>query len=139
MNIIEKIDKAKQIIINSYNKNNGNVFVSFSGGKDSTVLLHITRTIYPDIKAVYSNTTNVDLDVVKYVKTFDNIITVFPKMNFKTVAKTYGFPLVSKEVSQKVNELKHTRSLKLESTRLNGDCKGNGKLPIKWRFLAKKI
>ena len=138
MSIIEKIDKAKQIIKDSYNKNSGNVFISFSGGKDSTVLLHIARSIYPDIKAVYSNTTNEDLDVVKYVKTFNNIITVFPKMNFKTVIKTHGFPLVSKEVSQKVNELKHTRSVKLENTRLNGDDKGNGKLPIKWRFLAKE-
>ena len=28
----------------------------FSGGKDSTVLLHIARRIFPDIKAVFSDT-----------------------------------------------------------------------------------
>ena len=33
-----------------------NVVVSYSGGKDSTVLLHIARQIYPGIKCVYSNT-----------------------------------------------------------------------------------
>ena len=32
------------------------VYISFSGGKDSTVLLHIVRSIYPNIEAVFSNT-----------------------------------------------------------------------------------
>ena len=32
------------------------VYVSFSGGKDSTVLLHIVREMYPDIEAVFVNT-----------------------------------------------------------------------------------
>jgi len=34
----------------------GNVYISFSGGKDSTVLLHIARSIYPNIKAVFIDT-----------------------------------------------------------------------------------
>ena len=32
------------------------VYVSFSGGKDSTVLLHIVRDMYPDVEAVFVNT-----------------------------------------------------------------------------------
>ena len=32
------------------------VYVSFSGGKDSTVLLHIVREMYPEIEAVFVNT-----------------------------------------------------------------------------------
>lgn len=35
-----------------YHHYNGKVYVSFSGGKDSTVLLHIARTLFPDIEAV---------------------------------------------------------------------------------------
>jgi 3'-phosphoadenosine 5'-phosphosulfate sulfotransferase (PAPS reductase)/FAD synthetase len=36
--------------VNHYGING--VYISFSGGKDSTVLLHIARQDYPDIKAV---------------------------------------------------------------------------------------
>ena len=32
------------------------VFIAFSGGKDSTVLLHIAREMYPSIKAVFYDT-----------------------------------------------------------------------------------
>lgn len=32
------------------------VYVSFSGGKDSTVLLHIVRELYPSIEAVFVDT-----------------------------------------------------------------------------------
>lgn len=32
------------------------VYVSFSGGKDSTVLLDIVRKMYPEIEAVFVNT-----------------------------------------------------------------------------------
>ena len=32
------------------------VYISFSGGKDSTVLLHIVREMYPEIEAVFVNT-----------------------------------------------------------------------------------
>ena len=32
------------------------VYVAFSGGKDSTVLLHIVRQLYPEVEAVFVNT-----------------------------------------------------------------------------------
>lgn len=45
-----KILKTKNRIKEFYNFFGGQVSVSFSGGKDSTVLLHIARELYPDIK-----------------------------------------------------------------------------------------
>ena len=49
------------------------VYVSFSGGKDSTVLLHIARQMYPDIKAVFVDTGLEYPEIRKFVKTFDNV------------------------------------------------------------------
>ena len=49
------------------------VYVSFSGGKDSTVLLHIARQIYPDIKAVFVDTGLEYPEIRQFVKTFDNV------------------------------------------------------------------
>lgn len=43
-------------IIEWYKRFDGQVYISFSGGKDSTVLLHIDREIYPDIPAVFVDT-----------------------------------------------------------------------------------
>lgn len=51
-----KIQVTQTRIIEWYQKFNGQVYVSFSGGKDSTVLLDIARRIYPDIEAVFINT-----------------------------------------------------------------------------------
>lgn len=48
-----KIQVTQTRIIEWYIKNKGQVYVSFSGGKDSTVLLDLARRIYPDIPAVF--------------------------------------------------------------------------------------
>ena len=76
------------------------VFVSFSGGKDSTVLLHIARQMYPDIKAVFVDTGLEYPEIRKFVKTFDNVEILRPKMRFDEVIKKYGYPIISKEISE---------------------------------------
>lgn len=38
----------------------------------------------------------------EFVKTIPNVIWLKPEMNFKKVIQTYGYPLISKEVSQKI-------------------------------------
>lgn len=94
-----KVEKTKQRIREFYEYYNGEVYVSFSGGKDSTVLLHIARELYPDIEAVFSNTGLEFPEIVEFVKTFNNISIVRPDMNFKKVIETKGYPIVSKSVS----------------------------------------
>lgn len=73
------------------------VYVSFSGGKDSTVLLHIVRQLYPDIEAVFVNTGLEYPEIQKFVKTFDNVTILRPKMRFDEVIKKYGYPIIGKK------------------------------------------
>ena len=94
-----KIMMTKRRIRDWYDYWNGEVYVSFSGGKDSTVLLHIARELYPDIEAVFVNTGLEYPEIQKFVKTFDNVTILRPKMRFDEVINKYGYPIISKEVS----------------------------------------
>lgn len=76
------------------------VYVSFSGGKDSTVLLDMVRKLYPDVKAVFVDTGLEYPEIREFVKSFDNVDWLRPKMNFKQVIEKYGYPFISKEVSE---------------------------------------
>ena len=88
--------------INEYGEDG--VYVSFSGGKDSTVLLDIVRQEYPDIPAVYIDTGLEYPQIRDFVKTFENVTWVKPKKNFRQVIKDCGYPFISKEISGKVYE-----------------------------------
>lgn len=85
------------------------VYVSFSGGKDSTVLLHIVRNLYPNIPAVYVDTGLEYPEVKEFVKTFDNVEIIRPELSFKQVIEKYGYPFISKEVSQTIYEINHKK------------------------------
>ena len=83
-----------------YDYFDGNVFVSFSGGKDSTVLLDIARNLYPDIKAMFVDVPTQYPELRQFVKRYENVDIITPKMNFFQTCEKYGFPLFSKEVSE---------------------------------------
>ena len=74
-------------------------------------------------------------EVREFVKTIDNVVWLKPKMVFTRVLEKYGYPVVSKEVAQKISEIRNTKSDKLRNKRLHGDKKGNGKISEKWKFL----
>lgn len=97
-----KIQITQTRIIEWYQHYNGQVCVSFSGGKDSTVLLHTARQIYPDIPAVFSNTGLEYSSIQRFVKSWDNVDIVVPKMRFDEVVSTYGYPLIGKEVAEAI-------------------------------------
>ena len=94
-----KILKTKQRIREYYNHFAGKVYVSFSGGKDSTVLLDIVRQEFPEVKAVYVDTGLEFPEIKQFIKTIDNIEILRPEMSFKQVIEQYGYPVISKEVA----------------------------------------
>lgn len=104
LSLEEKIQITKARIIEWYEAFNGQVYVSFSGGKDSTVLLDIVRQIYPDVPAVFVDTGLEYPELREFVKTIPNVTWLKPKMNFRKVIETYGYPIISKEVSKRVVE-----------------------------------
>ena len=98
-----KVAKTLQRIrewVQHYGENG--VYVSFSGGKDSTVLLHLVRSIYPNVKAVFSDTGLEYPEIRNFVKTFDNVDWIKPKMTFGQIVTKYGYPLFSKEISNTI-------------------------------------
>lgn len=132
-----KISLTKARIREWYNEFGGDVYVSFSGGKDSTVLLNLVRSMYPDVVAVYVDTGLEYPEIRDFVKTIDNVIWLKPKLTFKEVIMKYGYPLISKEQSQYIREYRTTKSEKLKNIRWNGNGKGGGKISEKWKFLTK--
>ena len=100
-----KIMITQTRIIEWYLKHKGQVYVSFSGGKDSTVLLHIAREMFPDIESVFVNTGLEYPEIQSFVKSFDNVTILRPKMRFDEVIRKYGYPFISKETSQNVYEV----------------------------------
>lgn len=105
--LYRKILITQTRIIEWYEKNHGKVYVSFSGGKDSTVLLDIVRKIYPDVPAVFIDTGLEYPEIREFVKTIDGSVWLRPEMGFRQVIETFGYPLISKEVSQKIYEARN--------------------------------
>lgn len=79
------------------------VYISFSGGKDSCVLLDIVRNMYPDIKAVFIDTGLEFPELRDFVSTFDNVEIIRPKHTFRDIIYEYGYPIISKEVCEAVS------------------------------------
>ena len=94
-----KIQITQTRIIEWYQYYEGKVYIAFSGGKDSTVLVNIARKIYPDIECVFVDTGLEYPAVRDFVKTIENVIWLKPKMNFKQVINEYGYPLINKRVA----------------------------------------
>lgn len=121
-----KIEIAEARILEFYHKMNGNIYVSFSGGKDSTVLKHLVENIIPSVESVFSNTGLEFPELVDFVKTFDNVTIIRPKMSFREVIDKYGYPLISKDVCDTIYYAKKnpngSRMKKLDGS-MNGKSK----------------
>ena len=101
-----KIEMTKQRIrdwVNEFGEDG--VYLSFSGGKDSTVLGHIIREVcgYKKIPFVFVDVPTQYPELKQFAQTFDNLVILKPKISFAQVCEKYGFPMISKEVSNCVS------------------------------------
>lgn len=161
----KKIQVTQTRIIEWYEKWEGKCYVSFSGGKDSTVLADLVARVCKltgDKLVLWFSDTGLEYpEVRKHVKTFGcwlkekydiDVETVidYPKdrktgrrITFKDVVLTKGYPIVSKEISQVVEEARRhetTGKYIYRIKRLNGELLDkNGNKSIynceKWKFL----
>ena len=134
----KKIKVSQMKILEWYRAYNGQVFTSFSGGKDSTVLLDLARQVCPDIPAVYVDTGLEYPELRDFVKTKDNVIWLRPRYPFTQIIEKYGYPVISKEVSDAISGARKGQPYRL--ARLNGELLDkNGKKSIynceKYRYL----
>lgn len=122
---LESLDKKFQrsfgLVSSWFSRWNNQVYVSFSGGKDSTVLADICarwcKIVGCALYLVFSNTglefpeirKNVE-EVANYLRKKYEIEVVLeiirPEMRFDQVIKKYGYPLISKDVSQRIRKAK---------------------------------
>ena len=134
-----KVKMTQLRIRDWYNSYNGAIYVSFSGGKDSTVLLHIARSLYPDIEAVFVDTGLEYPELREFVKTIPNVTIVRPKMSFREVIERYGYPVISKEVANTVEGAKSNpdsvRMQKLQGVFKNRDGGRSQFCCEKYKFL----
>ena len=123
----------------------GQVYLSYSGGLDSTALLHMIRkTVGLEVPAVFSNTGLEFPEIVRFARQASGeFVEIYPRwkdgsrLTFKQVVDKYGFPLISKETALKIRKLRHGNlSDRYRNYLMNGDERGKfGMLPKKWRFL----
>lgn len=121
------------------------IYISFSGGKDSTVLLHLVRELYPEAKAMFVDTGLEYPEIKQFVKSFDNVDIIRPKKMFNEVIEEYGFPIISKEVSECVYQARIAlernngqymyRVKQINGERLTKDGKPSPYNYKKWKFL----
>jgi 3'-phosphoadenosine 5'-phosphosulfate sulfotransferase (PAPS reductase)/FAD synthetase len=137
-----KIQFSKQRIVEWDNHWDENIVVSYSGGKDSEVLLHIVRSIYPSVKAVFVHTGLEYPEIIDQVHTQSNVEIIKPKLTFQKVLEKYGYPIISKQVARYVSDCKKigakneiTRRLRLTGYNSKGIYCKNMILAKKWQFL----
>lgn len=117
-----KITKSQNVIQEAISEFGvKNIYISYSGGKDSTVLSHLVRQIYPNILHIFSNTTNEYPETLQHIKweveeNGMNLLSTRPidkygrAWNFKRVVKEHGYPLFTKRIANAIRTYRRAKS-----------------------------
>lgn len=141
MSLDHKIEMSKRRI-RAWHEHYGDVCVSFSGGMDSTVLLHLVRIMYPDTPAIFVHTGLEFPEIVQHVKRTENVQIVRPEKTFKQVIEQYGYPVVSKRQAQYIGEVQRSRGttntkiLRMTGIKTDGSRTSMGRISRKWLYLT---
>ena len=105
--LVDRLDVIRKVN-DKYDLEN-NAYISFSGGKDSTILHYLIDMALPNnrIPRVFINTGIEYNDIVSFVKDLaskdDRFVILKPSQAIKPMLEKYGYPFKSKEHSLYVN------------------------------------
>lgn len=150
MTLDDKVRTACHRIEELYYETGGKCYVSFSGGKDSTVLLALIKLceeVYtiPEggIPAVFSNTgieLGVTVDFVKWCKDsgwYKNVQVIRPDVSFDWVIKNKGKPIKSKIRARLLNQFHRNATEACVSLLVHGETLTGKKKAEKSRLADK--
>ena len=121
------ITQAKKRITDLCYKTTGDVYVSFSGGKDSTIILELLKQcgLEGQVKAVFCDT-GIELkatkDVVQWVSEnwYKNVEIIKPEISFAEIMKKYGKPALSKIKARTIGQCQRKPDCKTKEYLING-------------------
>ena len=128
-----------QAINEEYDLEN-NAYLSFSGGKDSTVLHYLIDMALPNnkIPRVFINTGIEYSDIRKFVKSIanedDRIIIYNSNINIKEMLNKHGYPFKSKQHSERVDLYQHGSQCKSVINYLDIESDSTFLCPKKLRY-----
>lgn len=118
--------RIKEFLIWCEQQKYNEVLISFSGGKDSTVLLDLVLKVHKKMESKIYLVPSYAIEItfpetIKFIKdTIENYredypylkqpLLVPPKMSWSKILKTKGFPIFSKQVSVMINRLKNANT-----------------------------
>lgn len=113
-----------------YEETAGNCYISFSGGKDSTLIKHLSDKTGLEIPLVFCNTGLEYPELVEHVFSFikpedekirtikygfkmdfypkSNVYILYPKKTFRETIKQHGVPVVSKEQAAHIRKVRES-------------------------------
>lgn len=129
-----KVKMAKGKLQNFHHLTHGEMYVSYSGGKDSMVVLELTRELFPDTPAVFFHTGLEWPEIVKSIRKTGNCEIQHARISVREVIAKYGYPVISKEQAGYIERIRKTHSA---SALHNYTERGRYSLSKKWKFLIK--